>query len=219
MYLDAVSNNTESEVSTILGAAAARPIAIYEPWADWAPSQISHHGKLCCEIAREWVTAADHSYRGDIDPATGPRWLRHRFKWGPSSYPIHWCEAVRRKTLDCGALAALSHEVFSARGICSLRAQFVQRFSSTAASSWWNNWALAGAPTDWIKGELIYHEGCAVAVGAEEIKVWDSSAGWWIDPSLKSGYGSLAAIRVWSFDQERYRWGPHEIVPNSWTLI
>ena len=28
------------------------------------------------------------------DKLTGPRWMREHSKWGPSAWPIHWCEAV-----------------------------------------------------------------------------------------------------------------------------
>src|SRR3712207_6021798 len=53
-------------------------------WRDWPASTISHHGCACCEIAREWVLAIDHTQLGDAAALTGPRWLRQRYPWGPS---------------------------------------------------------------------------------------------------------------------------------------
>jgi hypothetical protein len=30
----------------------------------------------------------------------------------------------------------------------------------------------------------------------DELKLWDSSAGWWINPGPQTGYGSLIAVRI-----------------------
>jgi len=142
MYLDVVSKPlTETSIngSTKLVEAAEKK-QVFEHWKDWQPSQISHHGGLCCEISREWITATDFSELNGDYLSTGPRWLRQKFNWGASSFPIYWCEAVRRKTLDCGALSALAHEVFTARGVRSYRVQLIQKFSRVATSQWMNSW-------------------------------------------------------------------------------
>src|SRR6187551_3598246 len=120
MYLDAVNGTlTETRINTgaVKTTRFSGKIPVYEAWKGWQPSHISHHGSLCCEIAREWITSTDYSELNGDYVFTGPRWLRQRFKWGASTFPIYWCEAVRRSTLDCGALAALAHEVFKARGV------------------------------------------------------------------------------------------------------
>jgi hypothetical protein len=136
---------------------------------------------MCCEVTREWLTAMDFSELGGADVLTGPRWLRQRFNWGCSTFPIYWCEAIKRDTLDCGALAALSHEVFLSRGVKSLRVQLVQKFSKNATGQWTSNWHDGNTPLEWVHNDLIYHEGCAVVLPENQIKIWDSSAGWWID--------------------------------------
>src|SRR5215213_16918 len=140
MYLDGVSNNF---INTSMNGSAKtvespEKKSVFETWKDWHPSQISHHGALCCEIAREWITATDFSELNGDCVFTGPRWLRQKFNWGASSFPIYWCEAVRRKTLDCGALAALAHEIFTARSVRSYRVQLIQKFSSVATNQWMN---------------------------------------------------------------------------------
>ena len=220
MFLDAVDQVREIEIPAINGNGSTRCREVFAAWEEWVPSQISHHERICCEIAREWISDADFSSLSGGNVLTGPRWLSNKFKWGPSTYPIHWCEAVRRETLDCGALAALAHEAFSVRGVRSFRAQFVQRFSEVAAAQWSCSWSAAGVPTAWISDNLIYHEGCAVAVGRKEIKVWDASAGWWLDPRTTSGYGSLAAIRIHSLKgDEGVNWGTHEIPANRWQAL
>lgn len=223
MYLDAVNQTNETniiETTNGLGVAKA-PAEVFEKWQDWHPSQISHHGQMCCEIAREWITATDFSELGGGSLYAGPRWLRQKFNWGASSFPIYWCEAVRRHTLDCGALAALAHEVFTVRGVESYRVQLVQKFSQVATTQWSCSWSDGDATElRWIDKDLIYHEGCAIAVGNGEIKVWDASAGWWVDPKTGNGYGSLVALRI-SANNARspFVWGDRRIIANQWQKI
>lgn len=224
MYLEGVNTNFTNTNANGSSAKAAERFdrtraSVYEQWKDWQPSQISHHGKICCEIAREWITATDYSQLNGDGLLTGPRWLRQKFKWGASSFPIFWCEAVRRDTLDCGALAALAGEIFRARGIKNLRVQLVQKFSDVATTQWTNSWGAGCTTLPWINGELIYHEGNAIETGDGKIKVWDASAGWWIDPKSGNGYGSLLAIRVSSigvpFDKT-FAWGEYCLKAGVW---
>ena len=216
MYLDAVSRSAETEEMALIGAGTKRG-EVFEPWADWPPSEISHHGKICCETAREWLNATDFTSLSGGDLLTGPRWIRHQFKWGPSRFPIYWCEAVRKKRLDCGALAALSHEVFSARGVTSFRVQFVQQFTGVATGQWSCSWGKADVPVGWIRDDLIYHEGVAVSLEGPRIKVWDSSAGWWVDRARPEGYGSVVAIRVFAPEEMgELVWGERTLTPNKW---
>jgi hypothetical protein len=224
MYLDAVSN-TSINISSNSAAKAAGLIekkTVFDDWKDWHPSQISHHGALCCEIAREWITATDHSALNGDCVFTGPRWLRQKFNWGASTFPIYWCEAVRKKTLDCGALAALAHEVFVVRGVRCSRVQLVQKFSAVATSQWTNSWSEDSAPLAWIRDDLIYHEGCAIETGGKNIKVWDASAGWWVDSKPANGYGALLAIRLSGLNVlpgENFTWGEHTIKADEWMEI
>jgi hypothetical protein len=216
MYLDAVSRPVEVD-DGVLAASTAEVPRVFERWAEWPPSEISHHGKICCEMAREWLNATDFTALNGGDLFTGPRWIRHRFKWGPSAFPIYWCEAVRKKRLDCGALAALSHEVIGARGIKSFRAQFVQKFTAAATEQWSCTWSRADVPVSWVNDDLIYHEGVAVLLEGQHIKVWDSSAGWWVDRARAEGYGSVEAIRVFAPEElGELIWGERNLIPNRW---
>lgn len=223
MYLDAVNQTTnETNIMETNGLGTAKATTeVFEKWREWHPSQISHHGQMCCEIAREWITATDFSETGGGSFSAGPRWLRQKFNWGASSFPIYWCEAVRKHTLDCGALAALAHEVFTVRGVKSYRVQLVQRFSQVATNQWSCSWSDDSTmELRWMDKDLIYHEGCAIAVGENEIKVWDASAGWWIDPKSGDGYGSLVAIRVSANNAPTpFVWGSHRITANHWQKI
>jgi hypothetical protein len=221
MFLDGVREVKETDI--IETSVATQTREVFDKWKDWHPSQISHHGAICCEIAREWITATDFSELNGGNIFTGPRWLRQKFNWGASSFPIFWCEAVRKKTLDCGALAALAHEVFTVRGVKSFRAQLIQKFSEVATNQWSCSWNENGdEQLRWIENDLIYHEGCAILVGEREVKVWDASAGWWIDPKPGSGYGALLAIRLSAHDARAnagFNWGNRHILPNVWQKI
>ena len=194
----------------------------WQRWQNLPPSVISHHGAHCCESARQWMLAMDFSQLKGAAAVIGPRWLRQKFKWGPSPWPLHWCEVVRRKTIDCGALAALSHQLFLGRGVSSYPAQFILEFSEASEQQWLANWSCNGDGLHWIHDGLIYHEGCAVAVSGREIKFWDATASWWIDPKQFPGYGALLALRV--FDEsavagQDFSWGDHRIIPNQWQAI
>ncbi len=204
------------------GPASVNVQAAIERWRDCPPSAIQHHGRLCCRIAREWLFSTDYGQLNGEHPLTGPRWLRLKYKWGPSRWPLHWCEAVEEKTLDCGAHAALAHEVFTARGVASYPAQFIQQYSADSTRHWQKKWDADEVPTRWISDDLIYHEGCAVVARDNEIKLWDSSAGWWVNPKQAGGYGGLLALRVWAAQGEHaahFKWGAHRIAPNHWQEI
>jgi hypothetical protein len=196
--------------------------AAMEKWQHFPASAISHHGAPCCQIAREWVLSTDYSQLNAGNPLTGPRWLRLKYTWGPSIWPIHWCEAVEQKTLDCGVLAALAQEVFAARGVRSYHAQFIQQYSEDATRQWARKWNGDGASVHWIKEDLIYHEGCAVVVRDQEVRLWDPSAGWWVNPKQSGGYGSLLALRVFATQLNaptELIWGTRRIVTNQWQKI
>lgn len=191
-------------------------------WEHFPASTISHHGRLCCDIAREWITGMDFSQLNAGHPLTGPRWLRKKFKWGPSKWPIHWCEAVEEETLDCGALGALSHALFLARGVRSFPAQLILEFNDVSMRHWTETWGAAGSCAPWISAGLIYHEGCAVAVSENEIKLWDATATWWINPKQFGGYAGLLATRVFdgkSASPSIFTWGEHRIPANVWHKV
>lgn len=196
--------------------------AAIERWQHFPASMISHHGRRCCRIAREWIFSTDYSQLNGENLLAGPRWLRHKFTWGPSPWPISWCEVVERKTLDCGALAALACAVFTARGVPSFPAQLIQQFSENAARQWSCKWTSEDSSTHWIKEDLIYHEGSAVLVRENEIRLWDPSAGWWVSPKQFGGYGGLLALRVFASDwagPTGFKWGEQLIAPNQWQRI
>jgi hypothetical protein len=200
----------------------APPSAPGGKWQTFPNSYISHHGAACCDIAHGWLIAYDHAQLNGGDVLTGPRWMREHSTWGPSAWPIHWCEAVDAKVVDCGVHAAIAHEAFVARGVRAYRAQFIQRYTPDAAASWRENWGKERVSDHWIDGDAIYHEGNAVVVGENTVKLWDGSAGWWINPRGVSGYGSLVSVRIEAGPHQVFnelRWGERRIKLNRWVHV
>lgn len=197
-------------------------VAAIKKWQDFPASVIQHHGAACCRIAREWIFSIDYTQLNGEDSLTGPRWLRQKFKWGASKWPIHWCEAVAEKTLDCGALAAIANEIFQAREARSYPAQFIQQYTEDSARHWYKKWDGDEDSVHWIKDDLIYHEGCAVVARNNEIKVWDPTASWWMNPKQFGGYGGVLALRIFASGSESsnaFNWGAQRILPNRWQRI
>jgi hypothetical protein len=218
MYLGAVKERLDYRIEQ------ADPDALPgRKWQDFPISHLSHHGADCCEVARQWIVAMDFAQLNGGDRLSGPRWLRARYEWGPSSWPIHWCEVVERKVIDCGVHSALAHEAFTGRGVRAFRAQFLQRYGDDACAQWRGRWTSDEASDHWIGDEVIYHEGNALLVAPGEVKLWDSSAGCWLNPRQTKGYGSLAAVRLFvdglAADEEALDWGGHRIHPNRWVAL
>lgn len=195
-----------------------------DTWRDFPHSRISHHGGACCETARHWVIAMDYAMLGGSDPASGPRWLRARYKWGPSPWPIHWCELVERKVIDCGAHAALAQAVFDARGQTSFHAQLIQKYSPDATSQWRSAWTEEETSCHWLAEDIIYHEATALVLGDDAVKLWDPSAGWWLNPRQQGeGYGNLLAVRIFAPSDaagaDGFAWGSRRLTPGRWNQI
>jgi hypothetical protein len=217
MYLDAGREITETAVEHVTISAA--PKEVFEQWKEWRPAQISHHGRICCEYVREWVGNTDFSALNGGKLEAGPRWIRQRFEWGPGKYPIYWCEILKRSKLDCGVHATLAHEAFTRRGIKAFRTQLVQEFSPCATAQWRSGCDKNDTAPTWIGDDVIYHEGCSVVGSGGRLKLWDSSAGWWIDPNTVTGYGSLRAVRIVATHAETFQWGNHLLQTNEWTSL
>jgi hypothetical protein len=192
----------------------------HSKWDIFPYSRLSHHNEACCDVAREWLLAMDFAQLNGGDVLSGPRWMRQKYEWGPSIWPLHWCEAVGAETIDCGAHAALAQEAFTARGVTAFRAQFIQRYNSDAINQWRLKWDEKQGSVHWLEEDFIYHEGNALLVGQDEVKLWDASAGWWLNPRQSGGYGSLAAVRIFTEGWTKpLCWGDHAVMPDEWQLV
>jgi hypothetical protein len=132
-----------------------------------------------------------------------------------------WCHAVEQEDLDCGAHAAISRDIFTARNVGCHSVQLVQQYSEDTTSHWSAKWTNHPASTHWISGSLIYHEACAVQMSSSEMRIWDPSAACWVNPKQSGGYGSILALRlkVDSDDVEGLSWGHHYIPAGEWHVL
>jgi hypothetical protein len=194
-----------------------------ERWRHFPHSDLSDHGEACCRAARHWLRAMDFGQLNGGHLTSGPRWLRERFKWGPTRWPIHWCEAVKEKVIDCGVHSALAHEAFTARGLTAFRVQVVQRYSPDSVTQWRLKWQSENASDHWLIDDLIYHEANALLIGPGEVRIWDSSAGWWLNERQTAGYGSVAAVRVCADPATDVggvlNWGGNALEINAWSRL
>lgn len=177
-------------------------------WVEHPGSYILHHDAECCEEARLWFLAYARSMemrslaRYELK---APTWLDQLYTWGPSEWPIAWCELVKEKVLDCGVFAALAREVFKAQGYEAHPAQILLSFNESCTNHWKDLW-ISGKrkqpgvkPTKafpWIGNSLVYHEICAVEMPDGTAKIYDSTWGNWLEPQARIGFGALLAIRV-----------------------
>ncbi len=190
-------------------------------WQDFPHSELSEHDSACCKIAREWIVSMDFAQLNGAQLSSGPRWLRAKYKWGPSTWPMHWCEVVERDTVDCGAHAAMSRALFRARGLTAFPAQLVQQFDEHATTQWRGKWSGEGASCHWLDDVHIYHEATALLLDGRDLRLWDASAATWIDARQShAGYGSVISLRIIvdpdPADLADIHWGGRAIVPNVW---
>lgn len=182
------------------------------------PSQLSFHDDKCCAMARAWFLNMDRwPYAGN--PAL-PAWIRERYEWGPSSWPLYWCEAIKREKLDCGALSALALAAFAERGVQAYPCQIIRKYDRRTIEQWRAAWGREGCLADWAVGEYAYHEVCAIVRG-RRLEVWDPSCNERVSANDNPGYGSAVALRVRGAEDrsESFMWGSQVVPLNRWVLI
>ena len=192
--------------------------ASHAPWDSFPVSELCHHDRPCCELARQWFRAMDFAQLNGSDRMSGPRWVRQKFEWGPSRWPLHWCETLGARVIDCGAHSALAAEAFAARGLTAFRAQLVQAYDKRAVDQWQVRWAAEPASDHWLGNGEIYHEANALLVGDDEVKLWDGSAACWLNPTQTRGYGAVIAVRIAVAEPgpAALTWGDHRLPANRW---
>ena len=133
--------------------------------------------------------------RAAQDPyAQPPAWISHRWRWGPSRWPLTWCEAVRAERLDCGALTELAVEASLVSGFPVVKIQLVQEWDRERLLEWQARWAAVGVDSSWIQAPFAYHELVGVLRGAS-VMLWDPVDGLCREGG-QPGYGRVVAIRL-----------------------
>lgn len=187
-------------------------------WADRVPSQLSHHDRSCCESARAWFRAMALSRQAS---ESEPAWISRRYRWGPSPWPLSWCEAVTREALDCGAMMALAIVSFRLRGKLAVPVQLVELVPPNWSGNFRATWEAAGLSPDWIRGDLVYHEACGI-LDAGQVFLWDPTDSSWRVPSA-AGPLRVVAVRLCEVDgvtlTGRMLWSGLGIRPGPWTTL
>ena len=161
-------------------------------------SRISHHGGSCCADARRLLLG-----RVLCHPDLGSRMaaVPSLVRWGPTSWPHHWCELLRppEPVGDCGVHADIASALLSQAGVAHARGRAAIEASPHAVAHWLAGWADARCSDQWISASACHHE--VIRVGA---RWWDPTEARWF-----AGAGaSLASGRVVAVRTEDGSWGP-----------
>ena len=176
-------------------------------WMEHPASSILHHDDSCCDEARFWFLAYARSMEiGSLAQFNikAPTWLSQLFTWGPTDWPISWCQLVKEKVVDCGVFAALAREVFKAQGHEPHPAQALLSFNETCTNHWKDLWKKGdksggksrGETFPWIGDQVVYHELCLLELPDGTAKVYDSTWGSWYRPQQRIGFGAVLALRT-----------------------
>jgi hypothetical protein len=194
--------------------------AIQEVWVHKRYSEISHHGKECCATALSWFLAMDRSLR--LHPTSMPVWIRERWEWGPSSWPIHWCELGEADKLDCGALAAITRRALLARGVIALPCQSILEYTPDTIAHWREGWRAAHRTPDWTSERHVYHETVGI-VEHGKVRIWDPTENAWMpsEGSLSDGRPLRIKVSRDSVGPElsSVLWGKMSLALEEWCLF
>jgi hypothetical protein len=186
-------------------------------WARASGSTLAHHGP-CCARARAWLVAMarSHDYAStDGLSFTAPRWLTRRWTWGPTRWPIAWCEAMRADTIDCGVFAVFALEIFRAKGVEAYSGQVLRTYAAESTTHWRQKWSSLPGAFDWIGDNVVFHEVCVLPVSGAHARVYDPTDGIWLEPRGQGGHGAHVAIRAEI--PVALRWGAYTLVHGQWT--
>jgi hypothetical protein len=198
---------------------AAQDIFDRPEWMRPPVSVLGRHG-ACCDRARAWLAAMGRSHdfaATDGLAFAGPSWLTERYTWGPTRWPLTWCDAVGARTIDCGVFSAFSLEIFRAKDIEAFPAQVLRNVAAEIRPHWRRKWSTIPEAFNWIGSRLVYHEVNIVRVSEADARVYDPTVGVWLDPAINAGHGGQIAIRAEL--PVALSWGGHKLVNGQWTKL
>ena len=204
MTLDAVNRVLPARQSACSSAGSSRREPHFTRWLEHPSSNILHHEQRCCEEARLWFLSYARSMEIGVAPQfefKAPTWLSQLFEWGPSEWPISWCQVVREKIIDCGVFAALAREVFRAQGLEAHPAQALLSYNASCTGHWQEYWDQAkkkkkketsASSSLGSASQVVYHEICVLETRDGSARFYDSTWGHWYLPQARAGFNSLA---------------------------
>ena len=160
-------------------------------------SRVAYHAGRCCVESRQLILAKLQQY-----PDVGSQLaaIPATFRWGPTRWPVHWCELARRSepVADCGVHAVLASELLTAAGIEHVRGRAAIAAGRIAAAHWTATWDDADADCAWIGPDVVHHE--VLRVGD---RWWDATeARWFSGPGDALVAGIVVAVRADGEDWE-----------------
>lgn len=160
-------------------------------------SRIAYHAGHCCTETRRLVLAKLQQY-----PDVGSQLaaIPATFRWGPTRWPLHWCELGRGKDPvgDCGVHGVLASALLTDAGIPHARGRAAIAPGPLAAAHWEATWAEEEASCQWIGPDVVHHE--VVRVGD---RWWDpTEARWFSGPGAALVAGIVVAVRSEDGDWE-----------------
>jgi hypothetical protein len=191
----------------------------FHRWIEHPCSEIICHDRACCTDARLWFMAYAKSMQVGSNSQfrlQAPSWLPGLFDWGPSRWPIAWCEVVEQKTVDCGVFAALAREVLQAQGHDVYPAQALLSYNKICTDHWKDLWRKDPTPESfpWVGDEIVYHEIVVLERADGTGEFYDSTFGQWYQPSPRIGFGALLALK--SECPRILQWGDKTMAYGEW---
>jgi hypothetical protein len=147
-------------------------LALLEALEKKPVSRLVRHTAPCCAIAEAWFRATARAATRCLGEELG--WISEQWNWGPTTWPIAWCEAIRADVLDCGALAALAEVAFEEAGREVVRVQLIEEASAEECEQWAGRWAAIPSAPRWIWEGLVYHEAVSV-LGTSGLRIWSAT--------------------------------------------
>ncbi len=153
-------------------------------------SRIGDHGRSCCLDARCTLLA-----RLRHQPDIGSRLaaVPSLIAWGPTRWPLVWCELVRDDELvgDCGVHADVASILLHDAGVAHARGRAAIRPEATFAEHWRAAWRAAGASEEWIRTVVSHHE--ILRIGTQW---WDPTEARWLPGAgARLAAGWVVAVR------------------------
>lgn len=190
-------------------------------------SVLTDHGQ-CCKLAKNWLLSMHLSHtfvRTNQQQILAPLWLKRYFTWGPVQWPISWCEAVQKKTIDCGVFAAFAVEIFTTSlkksGLINhevFPAQIILDQPQTFIEQWNTRWNPIFRDFNWIGDAHVYHEVCAlVDTTNDTARIYDPTEGIWYDPSMERGINNVIGVNIRS--PRMVKWGDFSVGQDQWALL
>jgi hypothetical protein len=202
-------------------ALAAVPLATHREdfYAGTRSSQLVEHGK-CCRLAKKWLLNTHRSLsfnRTQTSEIIAPTWLPNHFKWGPTQWPLGWCEAIQRREIDCGVFAAFAELIFQDVNLEVYRGQILLDQPRTMTEQWSANWSHIPMSFPWFGACEVYHEVVAVTTNGHDIRVYDPTEAVWVGPRLGFGFNKTIGISIDS--PQVFDWGAYEVGLGKWLRL